>query len=283
MKTNNCTGFLILIAIIFFGSLNISMAQADSKSKKKAKTYLTFEYFKKSDGSKLLFAKLKTKVNKKFVAVSGVQLSFTIETDSGSIGLFSAVTNNEGVAEYVIKSDSRLHVDDKGFTLFKAEYPGSELYKPKKKKISVKDLDLDIELETIDSVKTINITAVPGYSRDETDSRKIKLAVYVQRMFSQLKIADGTLKNGKCRIVFPNDIPGDSIGNIEVFVKIEDDDEYANVEKTQVIGWGIPVTEKESFKSSFSGSSYLFFWIISLLIAIAIFIVAQKTKVKANN
>ncbi len=161
-------------------------------------------------------------------------------------------------------------------------YSGNDKYKKKKKKITVKDLILDVKLTTIDSIKTINIIATQSFADSVTDINKIKIGVFVQRMFSQLKIASGIIKNGKCELEFPNDIPGDSIGNIDVFVKIEDDNDFGNIEKTQTIKWGIPVTEKESFKSSFSGGSYLLFWLFSLLLVLAIYLISKKIRIQNN-
>jgi len=279
MIKNNHNILFLLIVAIFFSTANNSIAQKNVKPKKKAKTYLTFEYYKKTDGSKLLFAKLKTKINKKFVPVVSAVISFTIETDSSTINLKNINTNQEGIAKYYIPKGTKLPTNNEGYTTFKVTYHGNDFYKPKKKKLNLKDIFFHVDFEIFDSIKTINVYADDFVKESESGINKLKIGVFVQRMFSQLKVAEGILKNGKCSIEFPTDLPGDSIGNLIVFTKIEDDDDYGNVENIQTIKWGIPVTEKESFKSSFSGGSYIAFWIISLFVVLIIYLITKKLKI----
>lgn len=277
MRTNNPTGLLMLFFVFLFSVANVSIVQGQTEKKKK--TYLTFEYFKKSDGTKLLHAVLKTKVNKKFRPISSASIGFTIESDSASIFLNEIVTDNEGIAEYVIPEDIELPVGEEGYTEFKVVFAGSDTLKKKKKSLEIKDINLEMELGISDSVKTVNVTAFEINDEEGTGVSRKKVGVFVQRMFGQLKVAEGSLKNGKCEIEFPDDIPGDTLGNITVYTKIAEDDDYGTVEKMQIIDWGIPVTEKESFKRSFSGGSYLIFWIISMLVVIIIIFIAKKIKI----
>lgn len=77
-----------------------------------------------------------------------------------------------------------------------------------------------------------------------TPIEEIDLYLYVQRTFSLLPIGDRfteTDENGERTIEFPDDLPGDTLGLIDVVVKIEDADEYMDTSFTKAINWGLPL------------------------------------------
>jgi len=77
----------------------------------------------------------------------------------------------------------------------------------------------------------------------------IDLFFYVQRTFSLLPIGDRfstTDENGEVTVEFPADLPGDTEGNIQLIVKIEDADDYADTSATKELRWGIPTILDDS-------------------------------------
>jgi len=73
---------------------------------------------------------------------------------------------------------------------------------------------------------------------------EIELYIYVQKSLSLLPIGDRfneTDENGELTIEFPKDLPGDTIGLVNVNVKIEDANEYADTSFSKVINWGRPL------------------------------------------
>lgn len=73
---------------------------------------------------------------------------------------------------------------------------------------------------------------------------EIDLYLYVQRTFSLLPVGDRfteTDENGERTIEFPSDLPGDTAGIVEVIVKIEDADKYADTSFSQTVNWGVPL------------------------------------------
>ena len=68
----------------------------------------------------------------------------------------------------------------------------------------------------------------------------IDLLFFVERTFSLLPFGNRfntTDENGEVTMEFPSDLPGDSVGNLTVIVKIED----AETEIREMIDWGIAV------------------------------------------
>lgn len=77
----------------------------------------------------------------------------------------------------------------------------------------------------------------------------IDLYFYVERSFSLLPIGDlftTTDEKGEAAVEFPEDLPGDTSGNVKIIVKIQDSDIYTNTETSKVIKWGIPIVLDDS-------------------------------------
>lgn len=71
----------------------------------------------------------------------------------------------------------------------------------------------------------------------------LELYFYVKRTFSLLPIGDAfnaTDENGIIEIEFPNDLPGDPDGNVEIVVKIIESDLYNDLSLEMTKNWGIP-------------------------------------------
>ena len=77
----------------------------------------------------------------------------------------------------------------------------------------------------------------------------LELYFFVQRTFSQLPIGgrfNTTDENGEVTIEFPPDLPGDTLGNLELIVKIVESDDYADTSVYAKLKWGIPLLLDES-------------------------------------
>ena len=89
---------------------------------------------------------------------------------------------------------------------------------------------------------------------------EIDLYFYIQRTFSLLPIGDRfntTDENGEVTIEFPSDLPGDTLGNVNLIVKIDDADEYADTSISKVLNWGIPliIDHSENTRSLWAASA----------------------------
>ena len=102
--------------------------------------------------------------------------------------------------------------------------------------------EVSLSFSDENDIKTIIATAVDasGLSIEELD-----LYFYVTRTFSLLPIGDvfnTTDENGVVEIEFPNDLPGDTEGNVEIVVKIIESDLYHDLTLNVIKKWGIPTT-----------------------------------------
>jgi hypothetical protein len=71
------------------------------------------------------------------------------------------------------------------------------------------------------------------------------LGVYVKRLFSALKLGEGTTNaSGETTIEIPNDLPGDAKGNLTLLARLDENETYGNLEASVVQQWGTPVSDE---------------------------------------
>jgi len=68
----------------------------------------------------------------------------------------------------------------------------------------------------------------------------VRVGFYVKRNFGKLLIGNivSTNSEGIAKMTFPSDLPGDSLGNYKIIIKLIDDDLYGNVEVAAQKDWG---------------------------------------------
>ena len=103
----------------------------------------------------------------------------------------------------------------------------------------------------------------------------LELYFYVKRTFSLLPIGDPfntTDENGMVELEFPNDLPGDSEGNVDIVVKIIDSDIYNDLSVEKTKNWGVPITlsdpkvEKRSLWAAAANAPISLILIVSTMI-----------------
>ncbi|UCH15638.1 MAG: hypothetical protein JSV22_06660 [Bacteroidales bacterium] len=223
-------------------------SEDNSKINKPIKSRMYLTYDKLTDGTKVLTAKLFTKDGKIFTPIVNAPVCFSVENDTSTLELGIISTDKEGLALLYLSKHYQLPGNLGRAYIFHAEYSGNDEYIPVDGQVEIKDLLLDFKLAEKDSEKTIEIT-VNEYSSEDTlvPAYDVEIYGYVKRLYSLLEIGvEYSDDLGMTSIEFPGDLPGDSIGNLTVIIKVEDSDIYGNVEKIKDINWGIPVSYKET-------------------------------------
>jgi hypothetical protein len=117
----------------------------------------------------------------------------------------------------------------------------------KSSELAVRDIFLKMTLEIVDSVKTVSITAQTFDSTGaKIDVPEADVVLSVGGLISKMPIAQETLEEGSLEIEFPEDIPGDKMGMINVYVTIDDHEEYGSVVQMQPVDWGIFDTQEKA-------------------------------------
>lgn len=197
-------------------------------------------YLKDSQGNKILRSNLVNYVNRAPHPLPGLEIEFYAGEDS-LISLGSVTTDGDGLAILQIDDGLELPVGLDGSTRYFAEYTGSDDILPAEYEVYVTDVNLNMELSLVDSVKTVSLRAYALVDGEEVPVPDEDVYVYVKRMFRDLPVGEDFLdENGEYSTEIPDDIPGDAEGNIEIIARFNDHYLFGTVEDRQTIQWGVP-------------------------------------------
>lgn len=137
----------------------------------------------------------------------------------------------------------------------------------------LEDATIALSFSEENDSKTIIATALDssGLPIEELD-----LYFYVKRTFSLLPIGDifnTTDESGVVAIEFPQDLPGDTEGNVLLIVKIMESDLYNDLEIKKNIKWGTPIqiNQTEEERSLWAAAANA---PITLIVAVSFMIIA---------
>lgn len=225
--------FVFLVAICCTAFYVQALAQ-------KADPETELKYLKNSDNSRTLTYSIKYKKGEAdMTPAAGIAVSFICnEKDT-----FSTITTNaKGIAKCIVPSGANLTYNADGKLRFAAAIKPNQLVECKSDEVSMKDIEIQMECKLEDSIRKIHFKAFElGPNGVRKPITKTDINFYVPRMFSMLKVADGSFgEDGTGEIEFPAGLAGDSLGNITVIGRIEENETYLNAEKQEKVAWGIP-------------------------------------------
>ena len=226
------------------------MAQTDTSATpevKAASTYtplIEFVSIQKSDNSVDLKTSVKAKINGTLIKLAGFKIEFTIGADSTAKKLGEAITDSKGVAIFTCKAD-QLTTDAAGKLNFKASFTGKDSIESAEELVSVKRARLEMTPLKEDSLLTVKVKLIDLSTGTETAVPETDLGVFVKRLFSPLKLGEGkTDEAGEASIEIPNNLPGDSHGNITLLARLDENEVYGNLEASVTQPWGTPVSDE---------------------------------------
>jgi len=222
-------GLVLLIILIGFLKVNAQKAEPETE----------FKYVKNSDNSRTLTYSVKIKKdNGDMVPAEGIAVAFK----SGDQKLATVNTNGNGLAKYIVPAATQINTSGDDKLEFEASIEPNKVVEPKSDKVSLKDVEIQMECKVVDSVKKVFFKGfMIGTKGEKVPIPKTDFNFYVPRMFSMLKIAEGSFgEDGTGEIEVPSGLPGDSLGNITILGRIEENADYQNVVKEQVVQWGVP-------------------------------------------
>jgi hypothetical protein len=227
------TVFLATFLIIFSPQIGITQESP-------YKTRLSLSCTQLVNGTAELQAKLLARVNKKYQPVNQAEISFSHLGEDENAELGTATTNDLGLATLRIKGISEFGSDDEGYVEFISDYEGNDVYTPSDGDVMLREVQLVIETEIIDSVNTISLT-ISDEDVEDPELEDMEVQVLIPRFLSNLMVAEAyTDEDGFAEMEVPNDIPGDKSGNLDIIVRIPDTDEYGNIEARINEAWGVP-------------------------------------------
>jgi hypothetical protein len=233
---------LFLISTLISAGYANSFAQEKADTTGPSKTIMSFTCTSNSSDSIVLKSQISVRHDDWNTNLMNALVTFSIIDKDSSKIVGQVKTGTDGVAILKLAAKKPYFRNAEGLIGFKSEYAGNEKYEASEGEFGIKPGKLAISFYEEDSVRYVKVTAL----QLEADGQDIPLGnqtvlVYVPRMLSLLKIAEITLDSlGEGTAEFPNDIIGDSVGNLVVIAQIEENDVYGNVRAESNINWGLP-------------------------------------------
>ncbi len=249
MKT---TFFRYSVLILLTGFLINTNSIAQENDASNYRMLFNFNTTKQHDNSRVLevsFIARNKKDRKDKVPVYDAEIKFFNILNEDEILLGASKTSKEGIARITLPESQQYLTDGEGNINLKAYFEGTDAMDEEEDEISVKDLFLELNLEEIDSLKTVIVKAFLLDSLGvKTTVEEADIIISVGGMLSNMNIEEGTIEDGEFEYEFPTDIPGDVNGDLTVYAVIEDHDEFGNIVQKKTVNWGVFDTEfvKES-------------------------------------
>ena len=241
----------IVVFCIVFSSISI-YAQSPENTTDKPEVDLGISYYKNADNTRTVKVKLSRMVDRKRVYLQGEIVNLYLNDISKNGMLGNVMTDENGEGEFhLISQKFKKATDSLTSFNFIASFKNSEKYADKEAGLTVNDGSLDLQCYKKDSVKYIKATVSSmDPERNLVPASDIQVHFYVQRMFSLLPIGGDytyTDESGEVTIEFPEDLPGDENGNVDIFAKVEDDESLGNITKEESENWGVPAATNVKF------------------------------------
>jgi len=243
-KINQLQIIILLMLVCHAGAFS----QNNSKEKKiRVRMNLTYQNAEKS---KSLTASLYYIEDRVRNPVINEMVTFYLGDISENIVLDSLSTDENGEATLLFEEDPKFTVDEDRLFHISVNFNGNKIYSGVSSDISIKDITMELFLSEINSAKMISVRAYElGNNKEIVPVEDADVNFYVPRLFSNQLIGEGNISEGKCSIEFPENLAGDTIGNISLIARIEGHKFYGNVERQiKDFRWGTtqPIEEDKS-------------------------------------
>lgn len=221
---------LVVLLVTIIASFQLSAQNITSA--------LELKQLKTSNGSRIFTVKLTGETDAGVLPVTEAKIDFSMTADGKSVSIGTATTDKEGTAVLTDKGTTFL-LNEEAIAEVKATFTGKGKLSSSEASVTFKDLNLQITLSEKDSLNTIQLHASSiGADGKTVPLKETNFNLYVQGLFSKLKIGECFVDAGEGTFEFPKNIPGDENGNLKIFVRLEENEVYGDVEKTEKAKWG---------------------------------------------
>lgn len=248
-KIKTATGKFIssCLVLLLFIPFNL-FSQTDSTKVQEEKSLISptidFVSVQKSDNSIDLKASIRAKINGTVTRLYGMKIIFSAVTDSTTKELGKVITDRTGTAILNHKTDE-LAADAEGKFHFKVNFEGNKSANAAEGEVTVKKARLIVTPVKEDSVLSVKVTLLDLSSGAEKPIPDTDLGVFIKRSFNPLKLGEGkTDENGEVSVEIPAGLPGDAKGNITLLARLDDNEQYGNLEASVIQQWGTPVSDE---------------------------------------
>ncbi|MEI7492741.1 MAG: NrfD/PsrC family molybdoenzyme membrane anchor subunit [Bacteroidota bacterium] len=231
---------------------------------------LKLEFLNKS-GNRMLTAKLTSKKDDQTIPLEGMQVSFFIQGAKDKALLGKGSTDEAGKATFSLPVKLDAPRNKEGKYSYSASFEGNKEYEPSESSAEIRDVFMKITFEQKDSAKLIKLFASEINEKGDSVPVDGSTAIfYVPRTFSLLKIGEQPVKSGNAELDFPVTLPGDSLGNLTIVAKFEDNDNYGNAEVSENMAWGKPLPPMIVIKRGLGDTNAPLWMVYTLIVLLSL-------------
>ncbi len=237
IRSSRFWSLLLLISLLIY-------VPSPLNGQKKERTRLRAYYEKLPNSDKKISIILTQGRGKSIQGIQDALISLkTYSSSDSTIEMASLSTDSLGEAVLFIEPGYPFSMNEEGYSVIELNFDGNDSLRGSKRTIEFMDLNLDLSLEIVDSVKYLEIsTVIMDLDGNPQPVEELKLNVGVERLYNNLYLSEvETDEDGFVSLEFPYDVPGDADGMISVVVRLEDHDDYGTVTKIAEVDWGVPV------------------------------------------
>jgi hypothetical protein len=234
---------LSIISILAF-TFGLFSVDASAKTNAKERVRMKMYYFKTATGDRRIDIALTAGSGRNMHGVSEGEVVLNTVLNDSTLTLATLTTDTLGEVSLYFAEDYVFPLNEEGKFVLEAEYEGDDVYRSASNDLEIMDLDLDISFEIEDSVKYLRVVATrPDIDGSMMPVEELEILIGVQRLYSVLPVDDmETDEDGFAELEFPDNIPGNADGAIQVVARIDDSDDFGTVAAIATADWGVPVS-----------------------------------------
>lgn len=246
MKNSVLKGFLSICFVFYLTSPGLHAQEAVEKGT----LLLDLTFHQTNDEMPVLKALTRTRIEKKFRPVKGVNVNFFIgeESEAGFLGRMRSNEEGVGLIEIPAQFKDRLNADSTYY--FIATVTEDEKFEDTSSEIEIYKAKIEVTYAEDGEEKSVSGKLLALGDSGWVEVPAVEMKFVVDRYFQDLSITEDYLETdefGEASSDFLISIPGDGNGNINVGAKIEDHELYGSLTFTEAKQWGTPLIADDSF------------------------------------
>lgn len=237
------TLLLIFSILLIIPGRQVWAQQEEQTAPEKKSARLSLDYLNINNDGPRLIATVKTKGERSYENVPEVSVDFYFKYKDQDNKLGTVITNEKGEATLILPETLRKTLDTLNQFTYLAAIENSEEFDDEEVEAAVWRSHITLELEEQDSTKVVRFSiSEPDSLGELTGVEEVEATFYVQRLFGLLPISEvleTTDEEGYLEVEFPNNIPGDSNGEVVIVAKVDDHERFGYLEIRKSTNWGL--------------------------------------------
>ena len=234
---------MYIIVVCNFSPLLLSAQEDSAKTEKKPMIYL--RYYVINNEVPYVNIQTKNKIDRDFLPQAKVSVKVYLDNDADDKSLVgTVVTDNKGIATITLPAPLADIWKQKSSHTFFAHTDSTADFGAATEELAVNKSKLELDTARDGETRTLKARLLKNNNGSLVPMAKVDLRLAVKRLGGYLNIGDeqtySTDSTGVVQAEFKRkDLPGDSLGNLELVALVDDNDEVGTLETRMKVPWGM--------------------------------------------